>query len=195
MMAVISPMLVQQTERGDAMFMAVFARHCQQVLDLDALAVLPPAQPRALLTPEPADEAPHPTGDEPLWNESWYFDVADPAEGIGAYVRLGVAPQQGVAWYTALICGPDRPTVAVLDFAAPLPADDLTVTTGAFTGTQTCEAPLERYRVTVRGRGESHADPASLLRGDGGEPVDVELDLVWHTARDPVRVSADDDGE
>jgi Ser/Thr protein kinase RdoA (MazF antagonist) len=185
MMAVISPMLVQQTERGDDMFMAVFARHCQQVLDLDALTTLPAAQPRTPQVPDPSDEAPHPVGEEPLWNESWYFDVADPDQGIGAYVRLGLTPSQGVAWYTALVCGPDRPTVAVVDLAAALPADDLTVATDAFTGTQQCEAPLKRYRVAVRGRGESHADPASLLRGDAGEPVDVELDLVWHTAATP----------
>lgn len=47
MMAVVSPMLVQRTERGDDMFMAVFARHCAQVLDLDALALLPDAAPTA----------------------------------------------------------------------------------------------------------------------------------------------------
>ncbi len=185
MMAVISPMLVQQTERGDDMFMAVFARHCQQVLDLDALAILPPAQVTQPLSPDARDEAPHAPDPEPLWNESWYFDVADPAQGVGAYVRLGLTPGHGSAWYTALICGPDRPTVAVVDFAAPLPDRDLMVRTAAFTATQACEEPLQRYRVALRGRGESHADPAALLRGDAGEPVDVELELVWTTAAAP----------
>jgi hypothetical protein len=185
MMAVISPMLVQQTERGDDMFMAVFARHCQQVLDLDALAVLPAPHATQALSPDPGDEGPHPPGSEPLWNESWYFDVADPVQGAGAYVRLGLTPGQGSAWYTALICGPDRPTVAVVNFTAPLPGEDLVVRTEAFTATQACEEPLNRYRVALRGRGESHADPAGLLRGEAGEPVDVELELVWSTAAPP----------
>jgi hypothetical protein len=39
MMALISPMLVQQTARGDEMFITVFAGRCQQVLDLDALSL------------------------------------------------------------------------------------------------------------------------------------------------------------
>ncbi|HWF53188.1 MAG TPA: phosphotransferase [Solirubrobacteraceae bacterium] len=43
MMATISPMLVERTERGDDMFMTVLARHAQQALDLDALDLLPRA--------------------------------------------------------------------------------------------------------------------------------------------------------
>lgn len=41
MMAVISSMLVQRTDRGDDMFMAIFERHCSQVLHLDAIPTLP----------------------------------------------------------------------------------------------------------------------------------------------------------
>src|SRR5204862_215193 len=119
---------------------AGFARHCQQVLALDALETLPPPSAPRPLAPEPADEAPHPPGDEPLWNESWYFDVADPEQGIGAYFRLGLDPAQGTSWSTTLICGPDRETVALVDFAAPLPGDDLVVRTEAFESAQACEA-------------------------------------------------------
>jgi hypothetical protein len=46
MMATVSPMLVERTERGDDMFMTVLARHAQQVLDLGALRLLPsPSRP------------------------------------------------------------------------------------------------------------------------------------------------------
>ena len=41
MMAIVSSMLVAQTDRGDEMFMVMLQRHCQHVLDTDALAVLP----------------------------------------------------------------------------------------------------------------------------------------------------------
>ena len=39
MMAIVSSMLVERTERGDAMFMTMLQRHCDHVLDTDALAI------------------------------------------------------------------------------------------------------------------------------------------------------------
>lgn len=41
MMAIVSSMLVERTERGDEMFMTMLDRNCGHVLDTDALAVLP----------------------------------------------------------------------------------------------------------------------------------------------------------
>ena len=41
LMAVVSPMLVVRTDRGDDMFMTSLARHAQQVIDLDAEELLP----------------------------------------------------------------------------------------------------------------------------------------------------------
>ena len=37
-MAIVSPMLVERTDRGDEMFMAMVERHCEHVLDTGALA-------------------------------------------------------------------------------------------------------------------------------------------------------------
>ena len=39
-MSVIAPMLVERTERGDALFTAMGTRHLQHAEDLDALALL-----------------------------------------------------------------------------------------------------------------------------------------------------------
>ncbi len=188
MMAVISPMLVQRTDRGDDMFMAVFERHCAQVLDLDALETLPEPTVLQPLAPDPEDEHPHAPGPEALWNESWYFDVADPEQGIGAYFRLGLEPNRQATWHTTLICGPGRPTAALVDFKAPLPGPDLHVSTATIESTQAVEQPLQRYRVHVKGTGAQYADPAALLtEGAAGEPVEIELDLTWHTAGTPFR--------
>src|SRR6202035_1189744 len=80
LMAIVASMLVERTERGDEMFMAMLARHSQQALDLDAeelLAGSAPARP-APLRPAPHDEGPHEPGPEQLWNESWYFDAIAP---------------------------------------------------------------------------------------------------------------------
>lgn len=185
MMAIISPMLVVQTERGDDMFMTVLARHAQQVLDLDALAVLPAPARQEPLRPQAADEGAHEPGEDRLWNESWYFDLVDPEHGLAAYVRLGLYPNLERAWYTAVVCGRGRPTVAVLDYRAPLPVGDLTVHTDKLDAQQRADRPLERYTLKLDGVGEAHEDPAELLRDEAGNEVAVELDLAWETDGTP----------
>ena len=184
MMAIVSPMLVARTERGDDMFMAMIERHCAQVLDTDALALLPePVVPQPLQV-IPADEFAHPAGPEPMWNESWYCDFVDPYQRVGGYVRLGLTPNEGVAWFTALLCGPGQRTVAVLDFAAPLD-DPYTLHTNTFDFAHAIVSPLQRYRVVLRAQGEAHDDPAALLRGEPGREIDVSMDLEWSTAGTP----------
>ncbi|HYF27039.1 MAG TPA: phosphotransferase [Baekduia sp.] len=186
LMTIAASMVVQRTDRGDDMFMTSLERGAQQVLDLDALALLPEpgAGPPAALRPEPEDEGRHAPGGEPLWNESWYFDAVADDTGLGVYVRLGRLPNQDVALYTACVCGPGRPSIMLVDAAAPLPAADddaQRIDTAGLRATQVCEAPLQRFRVTLEGTARSHADPAAPLRGEEGEPVPVALDLVWET--------------
>jgi aminoglycoside phosphotransferase (APT) family kinase protein len=185
MMAIVSSMLVVRTDRGDDMFMVMLERHCQHVLDTDALAVLPEPVAVEPLTPAAEDEFPHGATDEPLWNESWYFDFADPGQGVGGWIRLGLYPNQQTAWINALLCGPDMPTVAINDFEAGLPYDPAAVRADAFELTLTAADPLRTYRVQVRGRGQAYDDPAALLRGEAGRPVEVTMDLVWATAGTP----------
>jgi hypothetical protein len=184
-MAIVSSMLVAQTDRGDEMFMVMLQRHCQHVLDTDALVVLPEPVAAEPLTPAAGDEGPHAPTDEPLWNESWYFDFADPEQGFGGWIRLGLYPNQRTAWINALLCGPDMPTVALNDFEALLPDDPGAVRTDAIDLALEATEPLRTYRVKVRGRGDAHDDPAALLRGEGGRPVELTMDLVWTTAGTP----------
>jgi hypothetical protein len=167
------------------MFMAMLERHCEQVLDTDALALLPEPVAPEPLQPSPSDEFAHQAGAEPMWNESWYCDFVDQRQRIGGYVRLGLTPNEGVAWFTALLCGPDQPTVALLDFAAPLGDDPFTLHTKIFDFTHRVASELHTYRVHVRGRGEAHDDPAALLRGQRGREVDLTMDLEWSTAGIP----------
>lgn len=68
-----------------------------------------------------ADEGTHPPTGEELWNESYYLDFVDPAQGIAGYVRLGVCTGLGKAWYWACVVGKDRPLVTVIDHDVPLP--------------------------------------------------------------------------
>ncbi|APE15078.1 phosphotransferase [Mycobacterium sp. WY10] len=185
MMAVVSSMLVERTERGDGMFLTMLDRHTSHVLDTGALDILPPPAAVAALTPDPADEGAHQPGDEPLWNESWYWDFADPAQGVGGWLRLGLVPNQNVAWINALVCGPDMPTVALVDFEAPLPADPAVARADGAELRHGAITPLQTYRVEARGTAQEYDDPSALLRGEPGRPVELAIDLTWTTAGTP----------
>jgi len=188
LMTVAPAMLVERTERGDEMFMTSLARYSQQVLDLDALELLPePGSGRPpALRPGPGDEGRHAPGPEELWNESWYLDAVSEDGSTGMYTRLGLYPNLGVCWFTAFICGPDRPTVAIVDFAAPLPqGEELTIDKQSLHAEHVCAAPLERFCVRLKAAGETHADPSALLRGEAGDPVPVAFELEWQTLGEP----------
>lgn len=175
MMAIISSMLVEQTERGDEMFMTMLQRHCEHVIDVNALSILPEPVAPEPLTPAAEDEGEHPPGDEPLWNESWYYDFVDPQQEIGGWVRLGLYPNLKTSWVNGLVCGPNIPTYALLDFEG----------TDAIELTLTPTEPLKTVRVTMRGRGQAYDDPAGLLRNEPGRPVDVSMELEWTTTGTP----------
>src|SRR5271168_1531948 len=154
MMAIVSSMLVERTERGDRMFMTMLQRHCQHVLDTDALATLPVESSPEPLRPSQDDELSHAPTAEPLWSESWYADFADAAQGLGGWFRIGLIANQQTALVHALLCGPDMPTVAV-DARVPLPADPWLLRTDAFEVGHSATAPLQTYRVDVRARGQA----------------------------------------
>lgn len=185
MMAVVSSMLVERTERGDEMFLTMLDRHTSHVLDTGALEILPVAAAAGALTPDPVDEGAHQPGDEPLWNESWYWDFADPAQEVGGWLRLGLVPNQNVAWINALVCGPDMPTVALVNFEAPLPADPAVVLADGAELRHGAITPLQSYRVEVRGTAQEFTDPSALLRGEPGRPVELAMDLTWTTVGTP----------
>lgn len=183
-MAVVSAMLVERTERGDEMFLTMLERHSRHVLDTGALDVLP-SSAQAALVPDPVDEGAHEPGEEPLWNESWYWDFVDPEQGIGGWIRLGLVPNQKVAWINALVCGPDMPTIALLDFEAPLPVDPAVVTGEGVELRHGATVPLQSYRVEVSGSAQAYDDPALLLTGEKGRPAQLSIDLTWTTTGTP----------
>jgi hypothetical protein len=185
MMAIVSPMLVERTERGDEMFLTMLDRHCAQVLDTHALDALPVPAAAEPLRPNAIDESAHLPAADPLWNESWYADFADPARGIGGWLRLGLCPNEQHAWINVLLCGPGLPTVALNDFRVPTPDDPAAVRTDDIALTLTTVEPLRSHRVQVHGRGQAYDDPAALLRGEAGRTADVSMDLLWSTSGIP----------
>lgn len=186
MMVIVSSMLVERTDRGDLMFMTMLRRHCDHVLDTDALATLPEAVAPEPLRPSVEDELAHDPTAEPLWSESWYADFVDVAQGLGGWFRLGRVANEQIAWLHVLLCGPDMPTVAV-DAQVPLPSDPWTLRADGVELGHSAEVPLQSYRVDVRARGQAYNDPSALLRGEPGTPAEMTMNLVWATDGTPYK--------
>lgn len=125
------------------------------------------------------DERAHPPGDERLWGESWYFDFAQRDGSLGGYVRLGLYPNLGVAWWWAYLVGDGRPLVAVRDHEVPVPQQGLEVRTEGLWGEVVCETPHEHWSIGMEAFGVALDDPADAYRGERGDRVAVGLDLEW----------------
>ena len=137
----------------------------------------PPAVPARA-----ADEARHEPTDEQLWSESWYLDFVDVDRGIGGYVRLGLYPNLGTAWYWACVVGPDRPLVTVIDHEVPLPpARSHEVRTEGLWADYTVETPLDHVSVGVEAFAVGVDDPALVYGELRGERVPLGFDLEWET--------------
>ena len=189
-MTIAPAMVVERTERGDDMFMAVLERAAEMAIDLNALELLPEpdAGANAPLRPEPADEGSHEPGPEQLWNESWYFDAVSEDGRLGVYHRIGRLPNTDACLLTTCIVRPGEPAVMLVDGSAPLPpADDEAhaVVTEMMKASHRCVQPLQRFQVEVEGRAAAHGDHSAPLRKERGEPVDIVVDLTWETDGEP----------
>lgn len=133
--------------------------------------------------PRPADEHRHPPGPEPLWNESYYFDFAADDASVGGYVRIGLYPNLGVAWYWGCVVGEGRDLVTVIDHSVPLPSSDrsLEVRTTGLWADHTCETPLEHFSLGLEAFGLRLDDPADVYGRLHGEQVPLGFDLEWET--------------
>lgn len=139
---------------------------------------------------EPADEYLHELGPEPNFNESMYFNVVDPAAGVGGFFRLGNRPNEGTGEMTVCLYLPDsrvgfmfrRPEVrtndafdaAGLRFDVVEPFEELTV---AYRGrVVVLDDPLELADPKAAFTSNPHADAEVQLRFTrvsdmvGGEP-------------------------
>ena len=135
---------------------------------------------------DPDDEARHPPGDELLWNESYYLDFVAGDGEVAGYIRLGLYPNMGVTWWTAMVVGRDRPVVASVDYRLPLPGGSgLDLATERYQVEVTNSAPLGTMALRGTVDARSHDDAASVYRGDGGGEVRLGFDLTWTTDGTP----------
>lgn len=127
----------------------------------------------------PADEGRHEPSEGTYFNESWYFDFSR-ADGTGGYVRLGLYPNQRVAWYWAYVVTPEHGLVVVRDHEVPLPrGDTLEVRADSLWAECICETPMEHWGLGLEAFGVRLERPGDAYRGELGERLPVGLDLEW----------------
>lgn len=127
------------------------------------------------------DESSHRPGSELLWNESWYFDFASVDGALGGYVRLGLYPNLGLAWYWGCLVGEDRPLVTVIDHEVPLPGIGLEVRSEGLWAAHNLETPLEHWSLGLEAFAVGVDDPVEVYGDLRGDRVAFGLDLEWET--------------
>jgi len=142
--------------------------------------------PGVTIAPPPglssADERHHPPGGEPWWNESWYFDFATTDGALGGYVRIGLYPNKGAAWYWACLVGEGRPLVTVVDDTVPLPRPgSLEVRAEGLWADHTVEVPFDHVTLGCEAFALALDDPAEAYGEPRGDRVPFGLDLEWDT--------------
>ena len=132
--------------------------------------------------PTAADERLHDPGQERLWNESWYLDWFDADGRTGGYVRLGLCPNLGCAWFWCALVGDGERPVLVVDQEVPMPGGlGLEIRSSGLWADLIVEAPLEHFSVGVEAFGVAIDEPGDAYRGLLGERLPVGLDLGWET--------------
>lgn len=127
-----------------------------------------------------SEERRHRRGPEQLWGESWYFDFAAPDGSLGGFVRLGLYPNLGVAWYWAALVGHGRRLVLVRDHEIGLPRGSVLEVRGeGLWSAVNCETPLDHWSIGLEAFAVALDDPAEAYRGERGDLVGLGFDLEW----------------
>jgi hypothetical protein len=134
---------------------------------------------------DPANEVRHVAESEQLWQESWYADVVAPDGSLAGYVRLGLYPNLGDAWWHVAIVGPGRPVVVCQRDDLPVPPDGLAISAEGVDVELAVDDALMSFTVRGAMTGARHGSPADIYDGKPGESVRIELDLTWATDGTP----------
>lgn len=129
-----------------------------------------------------ADELYHRPDEGAWWGESWYFDFATRDGSLGGYVRLGLYPNQRVAWYWACVVGEGRPLVIVVDHdVAPPKAPSLEIRADGLWADHNIETPFDHMTLGCEAFALGLDDPTEMYGSPRGDRVPFGLDLEWET--------------
>ena len=140
-----------------------------------------------------ADEGRHQPGTDALWGESWYHDFAASDGSYGGYLRLGLYPNQQIAWYWVYLVRKGQPLVLIRDHTVACPTEmegPVEVASSRVRGSWGPVKPLRKYRITTEGTAITLADPADAFHDEQGPEVAVGLDLTWEGVAAPFAYTA-----
>ena len=102
---------------------------------------------------EPADDLLHePLHEVPLWSETHFFTVWNPAENVGVWIHVGTHWEDPGIWHGQVFAYLPGGEEVVGDISWGRPIDDRGPQTGAFRAS--CVEPLKRWKLTYDGVGE-----------------------------------------
>jgi hypothetical protein len=125
------------------------------------------------------DEGRHTPGPERWWAESWYFDFVGRDGSRAGYVRLGLYPNQGVAWYWLHLVGDGLPTVQLRDHGLGCPPGDRLAVENESFSAHIASRPGGRWELRAEGDAVALADPLEAYGAERGSRVRVRADLAW----------------
>jgi hypothetical protein len=130
----------------------------------------------APMPPAPADEQPHaPVGE--AWSEAWSFDFATADGHLGGWIRYVRFADH--AWYQAMLAGPNRQLLAVLDHEVPFRSNPFEVRTTGLWADHVCESAHEHWSLGLETFALGVDDPLELHRRQLGDRVALGFDLEW----------------
>lgn len=146
--------------------------------------------PEGLASRDEARHAPPADADE-NWSESYYLDFASADGQLGGYVRIGLLPRQGVAWYWGCVVGEGRPLLAVVDHGVPLPREDsLEIRTSGLWADHVVETPWDHFSLGLEAFALAVDDPNEMFRAEPrGDRVPLGFELDFDTVGDPPHAS------
>mgnify|MGYP003976671993 CR=1 FL=1 len=116
-----------------------------------------------MIHPAGIHEGRHQPGTEDWWGESWYLDFVTDDGDFGGYVRVGLYPNRGVAWYWLYFVGNDLPLIRIRDHQTPCPDDEnLTFSGSNWTSRMLWEDP--RWVLRAEGQALALDDPLEAGR-------------------------------
>ena len=131
---------------------------------------------------EPADDLLHePLHEVPLWSETHFFTVWNPAENVGVWIHVGTHWEDPGIWHGQVFAYLPGGEEVVGDISWGRPIDD-GPQTGAFRAS--CVEPLKRWKLTYDGVGERTTIERAGSGLFGGGPAftpfsfEVELDAA-----------------
>ncbi len=121
-------------------------------------------------------------GSELLWNESYYLDFVADEGAVAGYARIGLYPNLGVTWWTAMVVGTDRPVAASVSYDLPVvPGNGLALTFDGLDLHAMVESPLAEMRLHGTAPAVLHDKASAIYRGEPGRSATIGLDLAWTT--------------